>query len=445
MEKTQDDRNNIDEQRRKKAENFHLNIADEGEAKNGSESNSQVINSYSGQDVKEQIARESKKSLRKRDRAQKKELRKRNRRNRRIFRVMWIISVILIGTMISTYVVTGMNDLLAINRPDDTEVSVKIPADPTLESVTEALVRNGVIKEGSYFKMFASLTGSGNDFTEGTYQLRKNMDYQAILTNLGGKSSRIDTVEVTIIEGMNVIEIADKLVEEGALNDKDKFLEYCASDKFDEDFDFLREIKNSGERYYKLEGYLYPDKYEFYHNDDPLSIIYKFLNNFEKKLYTKQAFDNYERLYSINKMISKTNSEYTLDQILTIASIVQAEAANKEDMYVISAIIRNRLEADVDLGVMNLGLDSTKYYPYRTAEDLPAAAGKNFKSRYDTYTLMGLPPGPICNPGNEAIKAALLPDPNSSSYYYFCHDKNGQAYYASTIEEHEANLEYINQ
>ena len=139
MEKTQDDRNNIDEQRRKKAENFHLNIADEGEAKNGSESNSQVINSYSGQDVKEQIARESKKSLRKRDRAQKKELRKRNRRNRRIFRVMWIISVILIGTMISTYVVTGMNDLLAINRPDDTEVSVKIPADPTLESVTELL------------------------------------------------------------------------------------------------------------------------------------------------------------------------------------------------------------------------------------------------------------------------------------------------------------------
>ncbi len=445
MEKTQDDRNNIDEQRRKKAENFHLNIADEGEVKDGSGSNSQEINSYSGQDVKEQIARESKKSLRKRDRAQKKELRKRNRRNRRIFRVMWIISVILIGTMISTYVVTGMNDLLAINRPDDTEVSVKIPANPTLESVTEALVRNGVIKEGSYFKMFASLTGSGTDFTEGTYQLRKNMDYQAILTNLGGKSSRTDTVKVTIIEGMNVIEIADKLVEEGALNDKDKFLEYCASDKFDEDFDFLREIKNSGERYYKLEGYLYPDKYEFYHNDDPVSIIYKFLNNFEKKLYTKQAFDNYERLYSINKMISKTNSPYTLDQILTIASIVQAEAANKEDMYVISAIIRNRLEADVNLGVMNLSLDSTKYYPYRSAEALPAAAGKNFKSRYDTYTLMGLPPGPICNPGNEAIKAALLPDSNSSSYYYFCHDKDGQAYYASTIEEHEANLEYINQ
>ncbi len=267
------------------------------------------------------------------------------------------------------------------------------------------------------------------------------MDYQAILTNLGGNSSRTDTVKVTIIEGMNVIEIADKLEEEGALGDKNKFLELCASDKFDADFDFLKSIPNPGERYYKLEGYLYPDQYEFYHNDDPLSIIYKFLNNFESKLYEKQAFEGYEKLYSVNKMISKTESPYNLDEIITIASIIQAEAANKEDMYVISSIIRNRLEADVDDGVFNLSLDSTKYYPYRSEDTVPAVEGKNFKSRYDTYTLRGLPPGPICNPGNEAIKAALMP--SSTSYYYFCHDKDGQAYYASTIYEHEANLEII--
>ena len=93
------------------------------------------------------------------------------------------------------------------------------------------------------------------------------------------------------------------------------------------------------------------------------------------------------------------------------------------------------------MGVSSLSLDSTKYYPYRSADKLPATAGKNYKSRYDTYTLKGLPPGPICNPGNEAIKAALLPF--ESSYYYFCHDKDGNPYYASTIYEHEANLEYI--
>ena len=187
--------------------------------------------------------------------------------------------------------------------------------------------------------------------------------------------------------------------------------------------------------------YLYPDKYEFYHNDDPMSIIYKFLNNFENRLYEKQTFEGYDKRYSIHKMIEKTGSKYSLDEILTIASILQAEAADKDDMKVISSILYNRLSAPIDMGVQYLGLDSTKYYPYRSAETLPVTAGKNFKSRYDTYTLEGLPPGPICNPGNDAIIAAL--QPAETSYYYFCHDKDGQAYYASTIYEHEANLEII--
>ena len=441
MENYSNDRQKFDEQRRKKAENFHLSISDEAFGQDQENTQPEEINSYSGQDVKEQIARESQKSLKKRKREQKRELKRRNKRNRRIFRVMWLVSILLIGTMIATYIVTGMNDLLAINRTDDSVISVTIPANPTLDSVTEILVKNGIINEGGYFKMFANMTKSSNEFAQGTYELRKNMDYQAILTNLAGKSSRTDTVEVTIIEGMSVIEIADKLVEEGALSDKQQFLDLCASDKFDNDFDFIKSISNPGDRYYKLEGYLYPDKYEFYHNDDPLSIIYKFLNNFESKLYEKQAFDGYEKLYSIHKMIEKTGTSYNLDQILTIASIIQAEAANKEDMYIISSILHNRLSADVDMGVSNLSLDSTKYYPYRTEKDLPATAGKNYKSKYDTYSLNGLPPGPICNPGNEAITAALLP--YDTSYYYFCHDKDGQAYYASTIYEHEANLDLI--
>lgn len=432
---------NLEEQRRRRAENFRMNVSGSYDSDNPSDREPEEINSYSGQDVKEQIARESKKSLKRREREQKKALRVRNKRNRRIFRIMWLVSVFLVGVMVATYIVTGMNDLLAINRTDNSTVSVTIPAKASLDTVTDELVRTGVISEGSYFKMFAVITKSAGEFSGGTYELAKNMDYQAILTNLQGNSSRTDTVEVTIIEGMSVVEIADKLVEEKALGDKEKFLQLCASDNFDDDFDFLKDIKNSGERYYKLEGYLYPDKYEFYQNDDPMSIIYKFLNNFEDKLYDKQAFDGYDKLYSVNKMIEKTETTYTLDQIITIASIVQAEAANKEDMYYVSSILYNRLEASAEEGVSSLSLDSTKYYPYRSEDKLPATAGKNYKSRYDTYTLKGLPPGPICNPGNEAIKAALLPA--STSYYYFCHDKDGNPYYASTIYEHEANLEYI--
>ncbi len=441
MERYENDRRDFEEQRRKKAENFHLNISESIEDV-PEERVPEEINSYSGQDVKEQIARESKKSLKKRQRAQKRDLKRRNRRNRRYFSIMWIVSVLIVGGMLSPYFVTALNDLLAVKRTDDSVVSVKIPENANLNDVAQILANNGVVDDPYYFTLFGVMTKTGS-FSQGTYELKKNMDYQAILTNLGGKASRTDTVEVTVIEGMSVVEIAEKLVNEGALaeKDKDKFLELCASDKFDDDFDFLQAIKNSGERYYKLEGYLYPDKYEFYEHDDPLSIIYRFLNNFEAKYYEKQAFEGYEKLYSLHKMLEKTETPYSLDQILTIASIVQAEAADKEDMYYVSSIIHNRLTADDYMGVSSLGLDSTRYYPYRSADKLPATAGKNYKSRYDTFTLKGLPPGPICNPGMEAIKAALMP--YDTSYYYFCHDKDGNAYYASTMEEHQMNLEYI--
>ena len=431
---------NLNEQRRKRAEEFRLNISDDGSGDVES-SPAEEINSYSGDDVKEQIAKESKRSLKKKKKAEKRELKKRNKHNRRMFRWMWVVSVLLVGAAMGIFVVTGLNDLLAINRTDSAVVNVIIPKNPSLDTVTTALVKSGVIREPSYFKMYATLTKSGDDFSQGTYELRKNMDYQAIITNLEGNSNRTDSVEVTIIEGQSVVEIADTLEKKGALGDKDKFLELCNSTDFDDDFDFLKEQKNNSKRYYKLEGYLYPDKYEFYVNDDPANIIYKFLNNFENRLHSKQAYEGYDKLYTVKKMMKETGTKLSLDEVVTIASIVQAEAANTADMYYVSSVLHNRLNAGADMGVEHLGLDSTKYYPYRSKDKVPASAGKNYKSRYDTYTIEGLPYGPICNPGMDAIKAALCP--YESTYYYFCHDDEGNPYYASTIYEHEANLEQI--
>ena len=436
--------NSVDEQRRRKANDFRLHISDnyDDEGESGADAGPEEISSYSGEDVKHQIARESKRSLKRIRKEEKRERRARNRRNRRIFRIAWLVSVAIIGGAIAMFIITGMNDLLAINRKDDNSiVTVTIPKDPTLDTVTDLLAKNGVIGEPSYFRIYATLTKS-NSFSQGSYELNKNMDYQAIISNLQGNSRRTDTVEVTIIEGMSVLEIADKLVEEKALSDKDDFLRLCNSGDFDKDFDFLEEISNSNERYYKLEGYLYPDKYEFYENDDPKSIIYKLLNNYEKRMNQKQDF-NYDKLYSVRKLMAKEDIEYSLDEIMTIASITQAEAANKEDMYYVSSILHNRLHSDESMGVSKLGLDSTKYYPYRSEDALPSDVTSGYKSRYDTYDSEGLPPGPICNPGMEAIKAALKP--YDTSYYFFCHDKYGNAYYASTIYEHEANLGYIDE
>lgn len=434
--------NNLEQQRRRRAENFHLNISDnyddDGE---NNYSKSEELNSYSGQDVKDKIAKQSKNALKKKKKAEKKELKAKNKYNRRYFRWFWIISVLIVGAMLSVFIITGMNDLLAINRTDSSKVKIEIPENPTLDDVAETLAKNKIIEQPSYFKMFATITKSADDFTQGTYEISKNMDYEAIINYLLSSNNRTDTVKVMITEGQNVIEVANTLKEKGAISSTDKFLEFCASDNFDDDFSFLKEIKNGSDRYYKLEGYLYPDTYEFYKNEDAESAIYKFLNNYETKINEKRDVNGYDKLMTVNKLIKESNSKYSLDQIMIIASIIQAEAADVDDMYNVSSIIHNRLTADADMGVSNLGLDSTKFYPYRSAVDVPDGKGKNYTSKYDTYSKSGLPAGPICNPGMDAILAAI--NPNDTNYYYFCHDKDGNAYYASTIYEHEANLEYI--
>ena len=113
-------------------------------------------------------------------------------------------------------------------------------------------------------------------------------------------------------------------------------------------------------------------------------------------------------------------------------------------MYYISSILHNRLDYGAESGVSQLNCDCTKYYPYRKAENVPDSVKSNFASRYDTNTFDGLPPGPICNPGVEAIKAAI--NPVESDYLYFCHDtaENGSTpMYAETLEGHEYNLSQI--
>lgn len=434
----------IEEQRRRKAAQFRLRIDADSENFDDADeaAESSELNSYSGEDVREQIERNSKQALKKKKKEERKECKAKNRHNRRIFRIMWIISVVIIGAMAGMFLITGLNDMLAINRTDSSTVKIDIPENPDIDLIAAKLESNGIIDEPSYFKLFAKLTKSTDDFSQGTYEIRKNMDYEAIINYLISTSNRTDTVSVTITEGENAVEVANTLVKNGALGDRDKFLEMLNSNQFDDDFDFIAAIQNGTSRYYKLEGYLYPDTYEFYVNEEPETIIYKFLNNYENKINEKQEVSGYDKKTSVLKMLDSSSTGYTLDEAMIVASIIQAEAADVEDMYYISSILYNRLHADADEGVSNLGLDSTKYYPYRTAADVPESeGGVDYVSKYDTYSKQGLPDGEICSPGMDAIIAAI--NPKSTDYYFFCHDSNGTAYYATTLSEQEANLEYI--
>ncbi len=431
----------LEEQRRKKVKNFKLNIQNDiydEPAVQDENVEPEELTSYSGEDVKQKMAKDSKHALKKKKKEEKKLAKAKNKKNKRIFRLFWFVAVLIIGSMFGMFAVCGINDMLAVNRTEDTKVKIEIPENPDLDVVTTVLVENNVIEEELFFKLFAMVTKSSDDFTQGTYEIATNKDYEAIINFLLSTSNRQDTVTVTIPEGLNVREIANTLKDNGAISDTDKFLELCNSDHFDEDYDFIKAIPNKQDRYYKLEGYLYPDTYLFYKNQDPEDVIYTFLNNFESRYEDKQEVKGYDKRVEIDKMVEE--SEYSLDEIMIIASIIQAEAANKEDMYYISSIIHNRLEADVDMGVSNLGLDSTRFYPYRTKEDVPEDVRDTYVSSYDTYDKAGLPSGEICNPGIDAILAALKP--NDTDYYFFCHDSDGDAHYASDIYEHNLNLEY---
>ena len=214
-----------------------------------------------------------------------------------------------------------------------------------------------------------------------------------------------------------------------------------------EKYDFLKDIKNSSSRLYLLEGYLFPDTYKFYQGEKISQIIDKLIANYKKKVLSPTQIEGYTEKTSIKDLADKKG--WSVDYLITIASLIQAEAANKEDMYKVSSVISNRLATIENNGKSKFGeynlnklqLDATNYYPYRTKEAMKEKGGKSRgknAANYDTYKIIGLPPGPICNPGTDAIMAAL--NPAQTDYFYYVHSQSGEAYYSKTNSEHLENV-----
>ncbi len=413
--------------------------------------------------------KEQEKRRRKALKSERKRKKKKAKKNGCVFRLVWLVMVVLLGIVLGEFLLVGINDLLGRNRGNDEDSStiiLTIPENATLDEVTEILEENGVINSGTYFKLYANLTKDSVDFVAGTYEMDADLDYEAIINYLESNSNRVDTVTLTITEGMTVLEIAD-LLEENGVCDSEEFLEKCNSTDFDEDFTFLSEGRtNLSGVYYRLEGYLYPDTYEFYLGESASTSIYRFLNNYETVMYYTQQrvevdTDTDETYYydtdtdteernvkTYEKLTIEEQAErqgMTMEEVLILASIIQAEAADTEDMYVISSIFHNRLDTIDNSGYTVYGeyiagqleSDATMYYPYRST-----TVPDGFTSTYNTYNLEGLPAGAICNPGLDANEAALYPD--DTTYYFFFHmtdeDGNATAYYATTLSNNEYNM-----
>ncbi|WP_085833998.1 endolytic transglycosylase MltG [Clostridium merdae] len=425
MREDENRRQNRSNEQQNRARDFRVNINDDAyRADSGAQSAGEpdVLHSYSSPQTRKAMVESEMRAMKAEERALKERSREKGRRNRNFFRMIWVAMVIILGIGIGQYLVTGIADMLAYQK-QQTKVTVDIPKGASVGEIAKVLYKGGVINEPGFFQLYSGITRANNAYMNGTFELETDMDYEAIINYLQTDNNRTDIVKVMFQEGLNVQEIAALMEKSGVCSAKE-ILEYANSQDFN-NYELIKSLGNASNRYYMLEGYLFPDTYEFYKDEDPKQALGKMINNTSKKLTTAIRDKAKEQGMSI-------------DEVLNLASIIQAESADEDDMLQVSSVLHNRLKNGVATGTQKLGCDSTIFYPYRTKAQVPEAQRDTYTSRYNTYEITGLPPGPIVNPGIAAINAAL--SPAKTDYYYFCHSADGKAYYAKTAEQHQKNL-----
>ena len=361
--------------------------------------------------------------------AHKKRDRLKARKNKRVFSLVWLCMVLLLAFTLASYLIGGSNDFLAVGRNEGT-TEINLPEKLDADSLAELLHRQGAISKPEFFSLYCRFTVDEEEWTlfePGVYRIGTNLDYQDIISTLQGGNQTMEEVRVTFPEGVNVLEAA-QILEENEVCTQEAFLTAINSSDFT-NYDLVAPLEDTSGKYYKLEGYLFPDTYDFYKGENVESVIGKLLWNFQNKM-------------SDTVLSLVQQSGYSLDQIVTMASIIQNEAANDSDMFNVSAVLHNRLDYGADYGIYRLQCDSTTYYPYKNAKVVPETGALPY-GNYDTYQIEGLPAGAICNPGMDAIMAALKPntDGDAPYYLYFCHAEDGTAYYATNEYDHQYNLE----
>lgn len=342
---------------------------------------------------------------------------------------IFFIVVIVVSMALSIYAVFCMNDVLAITK---TKSSVTVSLQEEVDSTSDAidiLADKGLIKCKNFCKLFAKYREAYVDgpYQPGVYYLNGKMGLEGMLMTLQGDSSTSETVTLMFPEGSTLPEIVDKLVENDVC-DRTALLSVINSTDFS--YSLVSDLKAKEEVPYRLEGYLFPDTYEFYVGENASSVIKKFLANGDAKI-TDEDRKKAEKL------------GYSMYEIITIASIIQKEAGSDEQMKTISSVIHNRLSDKTNFP--SIGCQSTSdYITNFVGPSLSSTSAHtadyylNYYSTDVTSTVVGLPAGPICNPGMAAIEAAL--NPEDTSYYYFFHDTKGNLYTAKTYSEFKEKI-----
>lgn len=350
--------------------------------------------------------------------------------------LMYFIFVISVSVILACGGWMAATDVLALNKAD-LEAQVTLPdsaftmeertvedddGNKTTEMVqvadigyaANALKEAGIIQYKFLFRLFCTVSHADLKLDPGTYVLNTDYDYRALVKKMQTGSTATATTELTFPEGWTMEQIFSKLEEEGVC-DKDDL--YAAAADYNYNYTFLGDAETGDAA--RLEGFLFPDTYQFYIGMQASSAINKFLDNFHTRLTA-----------DMNKQAE--NLGLSMRQAVIIASMIEGEAANDEERPLIASVIYNRLASG-----MPLQIDATLQYALGEHKDVLTDADKQVDSPYNTYLHTGLPPGAICNPGLASIKAAL--QPSDTDYYYYALDTETKAHRFFT------NLEEFNQ
>ncbi len=328
-------------------------------------------------------------------------------------KIMLVLLAVFMMFSLSACVDTA--DLGAMNPDDSTPIIVEIPSGSTTIQIGELLAEKGLVKSKGIFAYQAKELGVADLMKAGKYSLNKTMTAADIANKIAGGEVFVDSVKILIPEGYEFRMIVETLVQEMGL-DRDKLIDLAENHNFE--YRFLNE-KPEGAKY-RLEGYLFPATYTFNRNATELEVLSIMLGKFDS-VYTEEYYKKAEAL------------GLTTNQVITMASIIEREAASNEERDVIAGVFYNRLKSD-------MMFQSCATVQYLLEDRKPVLLNKDLEieSPYNTYRNQGLPPGPIASPGVMSIDAALNPAEHDYLFFVVSGNNDGKHIFSKTLQEHEA-------
>jgi len=306
--------------------------------------------------------------------------------------ILLAVFVICVSIVLASVAWMAAVDVLGFASEDE-EINVQVPPGFTLEGIADMLYESGLIRHRALFMLYAEYSNAIEKISEGTYVLNKNFDYRALVQGMTARAGvRVETT-VTIPEGFTLAQIFALLEAEGVTPAVDL---WEAATFHDFNFFFL-DRETLGDRL-RLEGFLFPDTYNFFMDSTPVQAISRMLREFNRR-FTEEYIERTDDM------------GYTVQEIIIIASMIEREAGNDEERPRIAAVIYNRLNSP---DFPNLQIDATIDYA-RAGTGRPFST--QFESPFNTYLHPGLPPGPIANPGIVSIRAALFPQTTNEFFY----------------------------